>query len=142
MAEEKRKRLELETRQIEEENRRILEDIKRYEEPWQDVQQEHKRPKKKNLEKQKRPKKKKSVKVVRNSPYRKKQVKKKKIAPTPLMARSTAPSKRRIAAPAQKVRRPKKKAKVIVKRPWAYVGDPTLRAYRTREQSYLSDFHF
>ncbi|CAJ0609047.1 unnamed protein product [Cylicocyclus nassatus] len=128
--EEKRRRLEFERKQIEEENRRLIEERKRYEEQWRTIQ-----------ERQRRPKKKTSVKVVRNSPYRKKQVKKNKTLPPRPKARSRTPTKKRIA-PAQKVRRPKKKSKVIVKRPWAYVGDPTLRAYRTREQSYLSDFHF
>ncbi|KAL6725132.1 hypothetical protein Aduo_019944 [Ancylostoma duodenale] len=82
-------------------------------------------------------------KVVRKSPSRRKQI--------PL--RRTPGKVHRVSKKirAAKRSRPRKTlarvvsrrtARVSSKPAWAYVGDPTMRAYRTQQPSFRSDFHF
>ncbi|KAK6760144.1 hypothetical protein RB195_021592 [Necator americanus] len=89
---------------------------------------------------QKRPKK-----VVRKRPYRREQAPyvHRKAKPRKELHKQPKATRNRVQATGRgRVPKKRKKSNVVLKRPWAYVGDPTLRAYRTREQTHLSDFHF
>ncbi|EYC23594.1 hypothetical protein Y032_0015g2735 [Ancylostoma ceylanicum] len=82
-------------------------------------------------------------KVVRKRPYRKKQV-----PPRRTNVKVRRASKMGVVSKRRRFQRlrarvvSRRTSRVASKPAWAYVGDPTMRSYRTQERSFRSDFHF